>query len=47
MAQKTTVDNPVLCQCATLGSLAGYGGKKEWRTETIYRGNGILIARRV
>ena len=30
MAKKKFVAKPVLCQCASLGSLMGYGGKREW-----------------
>lgn len=33
MAKKKTVAKPVLYQCASLGSLGGYGGKKEWSWE--------------
>ena len=33
MAKKKTVAKPVLYACASLGSLGGYGGKKEWSWE--------------
>ena len=33
MAKKKTVAKPVLYQCASLGSLGGYGGKREWGWE--------------
>ena len=33
MAKKKSVAKPVLYQCASLGSLMGYGGKREWGWE--------------
>ena len=33
MVKKKAVTKPVLYQCASLGSLMGYGGKQEWRWE--------------
>jgi hypothetical protein len=33
MANKDTVAKPILYQCATLGSLGGYEGKKEWSSK--------------